>query len=216
MYLKVSFRHNLAVNGLSAYNRIVESYRNEQDRVCHKTLLNIGFWTEASLEQKCRVIEGLNFRYKNELALFEEKDEQVLAWINQFWNEMITKQSIDRKTMAEKHRLVNINTIKHKEAREIGTEWLCAQTWNQLQLSELTHSIGLSEEQVQLAMTQVISRAVYPCSELATSKWIRDNSAICDITGYDVNKINKDKLYQGSLDLYEHRSRTLIKSLLFP
>jgi len=206
MYLKVSFRHNPAVNGLSAYNRIVESYRNEQDRVCHKTLLNIGFWTEASLEQKCRVIEGLNFRYKNELALFEEKDEQVLAWINQFWNEMIAKQSIDRKTMAEKHRLVNIDTIKHKEAREIGTEWLCAQTWNQLQLSELLHSIGLSEEQVQLAMTQVISRAVYPCSELSTSKWIRDNSAICDITGYDVNKINKDKLYQGSLDLYEHRS----------
>ena len=93
MYLKVSFRHNPAVNGLSAYNRIVESYRNEQDRVCHKTLLNIGFWTEASLEQKCRVIEGLNLRYKNELALFEEKDEQVLALINQFWNEMITKQS---------------------------------------------------------------------------------------------------------------------------
>ena len=206
MYLKVSFRHNPAVNGLSAYNRIVESYRNEQDRVCHKTLLNIGFWTEASLEQKCRVIEGLNFRYKNELALFEEKDEQVLAWINQFWNEMITKQSIDRKTMAEKHRLVNIDTIKHKEAREIGTEWLCAQIWNQLQLSELLHSIGLSEEQVQLAMTQVISRAVYPGSELATGKWIRDNSAICDITGYDVNKISKDKLYQGSLDLYQHRS----------
>ena len=206
MYLKVSFRHNPAVNGLSAYNRIVESYRNEQDRVCHKTPLNIGFWTEATLEQKARVIEGLNFRYKNELALFEEKDEQVLAWINQFWNEMITKQSIDRKTMAEKHRLVNIDTIKHKEAREIGTEWLCAQTWNQLQLSELLHSIGLSEEQVQLAMTQVISRAVYPGSELATGKWIRDNSAICDITGYDVNKISKDKLYQGSLDLYQHRS----------
>ena len=206
MYLKVSFRHNPAVNGLSAYNRIVESYRNEQDRVCHKTLLNIGFWTEATLEQKGRVIDGLNLRYKNELALFEEKDEQVLAWINQFWNEMITKQSIDRKTMAEKHRLVNIDTIKHKEAREIGVEWLCSHAWHQLQLSELLHSIGLSEEQVQLAMTQVISRAVYPCSELSTSKWIRDNSAICDITGYDVNKINKDKLYQGSLDLYQHRS----------
>jgi hypothetical protein len=37
-------------------------------------------------------------------------------------------------------------------------------------------------------MTQVISRAVYPGSELATSKWIKDNSAICDITGYDIHK----------------------------
>jgi len=65
---------------------------------------------------------------------------------------------------------------------------------------------SLSEEQVQLAMTHVISMSVYPCSELSISKWMRDNSAICDITGYDVNKINKYKLYQGSLDLYGHRS----------
>ena len=206
MYLKVSFRHNPAVNGLSAYTRIVESYRNEQDRVCHRTLLNIGFWSEATEEQKDRVIDCLNERYKNELALFEHKDEQVVAWVNQFWNEMIAKKSIDRQTMAEAHRLVKVDSIKHKETREIGTEWLCAQTWNQLRLSELLQSIGCGEEQVQLAMTQVISRAVYPGSELATSKWIRDNSAICDITGYDINKISKDKLYQGSLNLYEHKS----------
>ncbi len=55
-------------------------------------------------------------------------------------------------------------------------------------------------------MTQVVSRAVYPGSELATSKWIKENSAICDITGYDVNKINKDKLYQSALDLYQHKT----------
>ena len=206
MYLKVSFRHNPSLNGIAAYYRIVESYRNEQDRVCHKTLLNIGFWSEATREQKDKVIDCLNERYKNELTLFDEKDEQVGAWVNQFWNEMIAKQSIDRQTMAEAHRLVKVDSIKHKEAREIGTEWLCAQTWDQLQLSELFYSIGWSEEQVQMAMTQVISRAVYPGSELATSKWIRDNSAICDITGYDVNKITKDKLYQCSLDLFQHKS----------
>ena len=206
MYLKVSFRHHPSLNGIAAYYRLVESYRNEADRVCHKTLLNIGFWSEASPSQKVRVVTCLNERYKDELALFEEPDGQVLAWVNQFWNEMIAKKSIDRKTMADAHRLVKVDTIKHTEAREIGTEWLCAQTWNQLQLSELFHSIGWSEEQIQLAMTQVISRAVYPSSELATSKWIKDNSAICDITGYDINKITKDKLYQCSLNLYKHKA----------
>ena len=59
---------------------------------------------------------------------------------------------------------------------------------------------------MQLAMTQVISRAIYPGSELATSKWIKKNSAVCDITGYDVNKITKDKLYQSALDLYQHKA----------
>jgi len=206
MYLKVSFRHNPEVKGIAAYYRLVESYRNEEDRVCHKTLLNIGFWPDANSEQKDKVVCSLNERYKNELSLFDEPDEQVSAWVNQFWNEMIAKKSIDRKTMAEKHKLVKVDSIKHKEAKEIGTEWICAHTWNQLQVTELFQSIGWSEEKIQLAMTQVISRAVYPDSELATAKWIKDNSAICDITGYDVNKITKDKLYQGALDLYKHKA----------
>jgi hypothetical protein len=206
MYLKASFRHNPAIRDIAAYYRLVESYRNEFDRVCHKTLLNIGFWADATRAQKDKVVAHLNERYKSELALFEETDEQVIQWVNRFWKEMIAKKTIDRKTMEEKQRLVKVNTIKHKEAKEIGTEWICANTWHQLKLTELFENIGWSEEKVQLAMTQVISRAVYPGSELATGKWIKENSAVCDITGYDVNKITKDKLYQSALDLYQHKA----------
>lgn len=206
MYLKASFRYNPGISDIAAYYRLVESYRNESDRVCHKTLLNIGFWPGAAREQKNKVVDHLNERYKKELALFEETDGQVVEWVNSFWNEMIAKKTIDRKTMEEKHRLVKANTIKHNEAREIGTEWICANTWNQLKLNELFENFGWPQEKIQLAMTQVISRAVYPGAELATSKWIKENSAICDITGYDVNKITKDKLYQSALDLYQHKT----------
>lgn len=206
MYLKASFRHNPIINDIAAYYRLVESYRNEHDRVCHKTLLNIGFWTDATREQKDQVVGHLNERYKNELTLFEQTDTRVMEWVDRFWNEMIAKKTIDRKTIAEKHKLVKADTIKHKEAREIGTEWICANTWNQLQLTELFTSLGWCEEKTQLAMTQVISRAVYLGSELAASKWIKDNSAVCDISGYDVNKITKDKLYQSALDLYQHKN----------
>lgn len=205
MYLKASFRHNPDIKDIAAYYRLVESYRNECDRVCHKTLLNIGFWPDATGVQKDKVVDYLNARYKNELALFEESDTQVIEWVNRFWNEMIEKKTIDRKTMEEKHRLVKADSIKHKEAREIGTEWICANTWNQLKLTELFEGLSWHPEKIQLAMTQVISRAVYPGSELATGKWIKDNSAICDITGYATHKITKDKLYQSALDLYQHK-----------
>ena len=203
MYLKSSFRHNPGIQKISAYYRLVESYRNETDRVCHRTLLNIGFWPEATIAQKVKVIELLNSKYKNELALFEEQDSQVLEWVNHFWNQMIEKKTIDRKSIAQQHKLVKADTIKHKEAREIGTEWICANTWNNLKLTELFEDLGWQTEDIQLAMTQIISRAVYPGSELATSRWIKDNSAICDITGYDINKMTKDELYQSALDLYK-------------
>lgn len=205
MYLKASFRHNPAINNIAAYYRLVESYRNEADRVCHKTLLNIGFLPSATLEQKTKIVAHLNDRYKNRYTLFEEPDEQVRQWVNDFWEEMIAKKTIDRPTMEQQHRLVKADTIKHREAREIGTEWLCFNTWNQLHLTELFTSAGWSEEQIQLAMTQVITRAVYPASELATSRWIKDNSAICDISDYDMGKITKDKLYQSALALYQHK-----------
>ena len=205
MYLKASFRHNPDIQDIAAYYRLVESFRNENDRVCHRTLLNIGFWPEATREQKEKVVDYLNSKYKNALSLFEESDQEVLQWVNSFWNEMIGKKTIDRQTMAERHKLVKVESIKHREAREIGTEWLCATTWNKLKLTELFKEFGWCDEKVQLAMTQVISRAVYPGSELATSKWIKDNSAICDITGYDIHTISKDKLYQNALDLYKYK-----------
>lgn len=205
MYLKSTFRHNPDVNSIAAYYRIVESYRNESDRVCHRTLLNIGFWPEATLNQKVSVMELLNAKYENELLLFEECDAQVIEWVNLFWNQMIEKKTIDRKTMEEKHKLVKVDSIRHKEAREIGTEWLCTHTWNQLKLSSLLSGFGWSSQKVQLAMTQVITRAVYPGSELAASKWIKENSAICDITGFPIEKITKDKLYQSALDLYKYK-----------
>ena len=61
---------------------------------------------------------------------------------------------------------------------------------------------GWTEEEAQLAATQVISRAVYPGSELKTTRWIKENSAVCELTGYDTGKVTKDKLYASALKLY--------------
>jgi len=77
MYLKTSFRHSPNLRGIAAFYRLVESYRNENDRVCHKTLLNISFWADATREQKDRVVDHLNERYKNESALFDLANAQV-------------------------------------------------------------------------------------------------------------------------------------------
>ena len=60
-----------------------------------------------------------------------------------------------------------------------------------------------SEEEIQLAYTQIISRAVYPYSEYLTSRVIQDNSAICEVTHYPLQKLTKDKLYQSALHLYQ-------------
>lgn len=53
-----------------------------------------------------------------------------------------------------------------------------------------------------LAATQVVSRAVYPASALKTARWIKENSAVCELTGHDIDKVTKDRLYESALHLY--------------
>ena len=96
-------------------------------------------------------------------------------------------------------------SIRHPDVREIGSEWLCYQALEQLQLADYLSNIGFSEEETRLALTQIISRAVYPASELETARWIRENSAVCELTGYPLQKITKDKLYKSALKLLSQK-----------
>ena len=99
--------------------------------------------------------------------------------------------------------MVNADTLQHSNVREIGAENICHTTWDKLQLTELLPANGFTDEQAQLACTQVISRAVYPASKLKTTSWIKENSAVCELTGQDMDKLTKDKLYESALHLYK-------------
>jgi hypothetical protein len=74
-----------------------------------------------------------------------------------------------------------------------------------LKVSEFLSGRGWAEKDIQRALTHIISRAVYPASELRTSHRIKENSSVCEVTGYPVEEITKDRLYQISLKLYKEK-----------
>mgnify|MGYP001235044656 CR=1 FL=1 len=81
-----------------------------------------------------------------------------------YWEQLVTrgKINISDKSYEEKHRMVNLDEIKLKNAREVGSEWMCFQAIGQLRLMEKLRELGWEEERMRLACTQIISRAVYP------------------------------------------------------
>lgn len=203
MYFKLVSRRNPATAEIDSYYRIVESYRNINDRVCHRTLLNIGF-IEYNKDLLPKIQAILNDKQKNATSLFSQADTEAFSIAMRYWNQMVEKGKVDADIDPKKlDRQVDIDTIKHKNVREVGTEWLCYQAAEQLGINNKLSALGWSEEQVQLALTQIVSRAVYPFSELKTSKIIKENSAICEITGYPIKKITKDKLYQSAKELFK-------------
>ena len=204
MYFKSTIRKHPETGRLTGYYRLVESYRNADNRICHRTILNIGFMEDARPEQLNKIQKQLSEKYEHKQSLFElEQDPVVKKYVEDLWQRIIACNKLDIAPVEKLSRMVDADTLRHSNVREIGTEWMCHHTWDKLQLTELLLRHGFNEDEAKLAATQVISRASYPASELKTTNWIKENSAVCELTGYDIEKLTKDKLYQSALHLYE-------------
>jgi transposase len=203
MYFKFSLRFNKDKQQSDAYYRLVESYRNAEGRVCHRTILNIGFidddYTPEQLNQAARILTG---RYEQKQSLFQPADKSVIELAETLWQRIVKDNRLDLTLHSPTSRHIDADTIRHSNVGEIGSEWICHQTLEELGMSKVLTEAGFSEEQIQLAATQIVSRAVYPASELKTASWIKENSAVSELTQYDCQKITKDKLYESSLRLY--------------
>jgi hypothetical protein len=203
MYFRSVIRVNPATQKHEGYYRLVESYRNEMGRICHRTMLTVGF-VSFDTDKMIAIQKILNERLNRKQSLFQEYDAETLEIANEYWHEMVSQKKVDASDIAfeKSKRMIDADTLRHKDAREIGSEWMCFQALEQLKLRERLCELGWEEEKIKLALTQIISRAVYPFSENRTSRWIKENSAVCEVTGYPQEKITKDKLYKSALDLY--------------
>lgn len=203
MYFKYTGRINPDSSRNEPYLRLVESYRNAEGRVCHRTILHIGFADElVKPEQLNQIARMLTDRYQHKIALFEHEDELVCNWTNDLWRRIVKDQKIDLTLFAPDSRKIDADTMQHSNVREIGAEHMCQSIYKELRIDEVLQTNGFTPEQALLVQTQLISRAVYPASELATTHWIQENSAVCELTGYALEDINKDKLYRSALKLY--------------
>jgi transposase len=205
VYFKFSIRKHPQTGKLSGYYRLVESYRNAENKIFHRTILNVGFMEDVTPDQLNKIQKQLTRRYEHKEVLFqqEQDDPVVKKYVEELWQRIVASKKLDLVSVEKLSRMVNMDTLQHSNAREIGAENIAYQTWEKLQLTSLLLSQGFTQEQAMLAATQVVSRAVYPASELKTTRWIKENSAVCELTGYDIDKITKDKLYESALHLYQ-------------
>lgn len=202
MYFKASGRTNPDTKKYDSYYRLVESYRNETGRICHRTILNVGFLDDKLTPEQLNLIaRTLTDMYQHKQSIFPQTDPLISKWVAELWGKIVGGKRLDLTAYDPNSRLVNADTLSHSNVREMGAEWMCYNTWQKLDLDKVLIDHGFSEHEIQLAQTQVISRAVNPASELATARWIHENSAVMELTGYDPEKMNKDRLYKSALKL---------------
>ena len=120
----------------------------------------------------------------------------------------VLRAEAERKEAERRRDLVTISikSMVQKQARTIGPEAICRSTVQMLKIREFLNAKGWSREQVDLALMQIIARAIYPFSELKTVRCLRDNSALLEMFKLDRKKVTKEALYQSAIRLWEvHR-----------
>ena len=121
--------------------------------------------------------------------------------IDEYWTRLVEEKKLDvihrafEASKAKAERRIDVDTLKHTDARDIGAEWLCLQAIRQLKLDRFLRSLGWSEEQVKLAVGHLIVRTIYTPSELKSMRIMRDNSGVCELLDLAIESVTQRKVY---------------------
>lgn len=214
-------RYNPKLRRDDWYYRIKESFRDLTGRVRNRIMLNIGFIEEEHRPEDIRDIgKCLTYihEHQGEKDIFgnvtSSHNEFVRRKTEEFWTRMVNEGSVDAvKHMVEEsrtkaERLVDVDTIKHTDARDAGAEWICLQAIRELKLDGFLASEGWSEVQINTALAHLITRTVYSPSELKSMDIMRENSAVCELlTGSQDWQPKYHDIYKVAPSLYELKDK---------
>ena len=200
-------RYNPKTGRDERYYRLKESYRNALGRSCTRILLNVGFVDDLLPEEMRDISRALTYKYEHQddkelwpdaLCVYSDRVRERTL---EYWGEMVKLGSLDiiskayeaSKAKAERH--VDTDTLEHKDARDIGAEWLCLQAIRQLEFDKFLLSLGWSMDDVKIAIAHLIVRTVYTPSELKSMRIMRDNSAVCQLLDLAMDAVTHRKVY---------------------
>lgn len=201
------------------YYRIKESFRDKLGRVRSRILLNVGFWSGLKPEEVRDVGRGLTFlqEHRDEVALFDdlfnEYSEQTRLHISKFWSEMVESGAIDisrqviKESEAKARKMLDSESVKHTDARELGAEWMTLQSIGQLRIEEFLKEQGWSDRRIKAAISMLMVRTVYCPSEFKSRAILRDNSATCELVyGEGEELLGYRAMYNVAPELYAIKS----------
>ena len=112
---------------------------------------------------------------------------KVLGYIDRFWDEILSSGKIDASResydAAERkaRRPIDVDTVKHTDAREAGAENVCLQAIKELQLDTFLRREGWTERLIDATLASLIVCTVYSPSEWESLRLLRENSSAMEL-----------------------------------
>ena len=200
------------------YYYLTKSYRDAKGKKHNRCVLGMGRLEDLTKRERDELADMLTVMiekgdyimhenskvYDKAMELYAEYRESKYAQEN---GPLLIAEAERKKREAMRDAItIKISSLTQHEARTIGCENLCHSTLRMLKIREYLTMRGWERFDIDIALMQIIARAIYPYSELKTVRYLRENTALAEIFKIPMQKITKDVLYNSALRLWEeHR-----------
>ena len=200
------------------YYYLTKSYRDAKGKKHNRCVLGMGRLEDFTKRERDELADMLTVMiekgdyimhenskvYDKAMELYAEYRESKYAQEN---GPLLIAEAERKKREAMRDAItIKISSLTQHEARTIGCENLCNSTLRMLKIREYLTMRGWERFDIDIALMQIIARAIYPYSELKTVRYLRENTALAEIFKIPMQKITKDVLYNSALRLWEeHR-----------
>lgn len=200
MFIRETTTANRKTGKVYVKHTLVQSVRTPAGSR-QRTLMQLGrltipkkSWPALAAELECRLAgqEELDLhRVKRSKAVLNAADKVM----QEFGVRAELKTDNVRRESKAEYVLTDLNTVTSSMSRSVGAELLVHDTWRYLELPKLLNQLGLNAGERSLAEAVVAARMINPASDLKTWEWIRNQSAIGELTEENLGNVGRNRVY---------------------
>ena len=190
-------------------HRLVESKRDSMGKVYKQTILNLGsnYAVVAELDWSILTDRVQNILIGQESLLsledhIESEAQRIASIIIKRDGQVVDSN----KELDSNYQHVDVTTLRNSDVKTVGAEHLAFETAKKLNIPEILATCGLSKRDVDSAFASIMGRLLSPGSEVSTSQYLKNNSALDEVIGTDFTQMHKERLYKISDILLKHKN----------
>ena len=220
MYFVSTIRHSPEHGRELPYYKIKESFRDVLGQVHTRVMFSPGYLPDVCSDEIVQIRKGLSYLWQQSNTIPEQQQlfdldpsveysAKVCKYIDLFWQGMKNNGAIDKARQSyddvkrKAKLLIDVNTVQHTDAREVGAENVCLQAIKELQIDTFLKHEGWSERRINATLASLIVRTVYSPSEWKTLRILDENSAAMELlTGNCEDQPTQREVYAAAPSLY--------------
>jgi transposase len=203
MYIRKTTTRNVSSQKYTTY-RLVTSER-VNGKVLQKTLLNLGADFNLPEEDWPILISLIESCLMNQYRIEFDSRPEIEELASKYYQQIvINKRNIvfegttDVGTTENDWQEVDINSLESVKPRKIGVEHVGVSILEELKLPEILSEKGLNATQVASVMALIVGRMSEPGSELSTLNWLKNESGLGELLGFNYEDFSIMNLYRAS------------------